>query len=213
MKESFSFKFFLSPLKDNPTQGKIYIRIIVDRKKSEIATDHVVNAADWDSKYQRVNKKPSLNEELIYIENQIRDIKRQLVYSGKPISSKTIKDIYTGATKTTRYLIEYFTDYISYMENTPSEYSINLIQHYKTTKYHIQDYLKTIGVSDVRLEEVDYKFLRDLDQHMLSKINSQYKKPMGRNTANKQHSRLKKVLTTAIKEGIVTKINTIDKIA
>lgn len=205
MKESFSLKFVLVPLKENPEQGKIYVRIIVNRKKAEIATEHVLENQRWDAGAQRAIKNPALNEELVYIENKIRDIKRQLVYSGKPVSARIIKDVYTGAHKTKRYLIEYFTEYIEMMEGVPSEYSEDLVQHYKTTKYHIQDYLKSIRANDVLLEEVDYKFLRNLDQHMLSKINPQYKKPMGRNTANKQHSRLKKVLSTALKEELINK--------
>ncbi|GAA0891228.1 site-specific integrase [Fulvivirga kasyanovii] len=204
MKESFSLKFVLIPLKENPEQGKIYIRIIVNRKKTEIATEHVLENSKWDASAQRGIKTPALNEELVYIENKIREIKRQLVYSGKPISARIIKDIYTGASKTTRYLIEYFTDYIKSMEAMPGEYSEDLVQHYKTTKYHLEDYLKSLGVSDIKLEEVDYKFLRGFDQNMLSKINPQYKRPMARNTANKQHSRFKKVLSTAVKEGLIS---------
>ncbi len=43
MKDSFSIKFVLNPIKESNTQGKIYIRIIVNRKKAEIATEHIIH--------------------------------------------------------------------------------------------------------------------------------------------------------------------------
>ncbi len=218
MKESFSIRFVPNPIRDNVKQGKIYIRIIVNRKKAEIATEHIIESSLWDAASQRVKRKPRLNEELVHYENEILAIKRELVFKGKPISAKIIKDLYTGAGKSRHYLLDYYEKYYQSLQQT-TEFAHDTVRSYNTTLGHLRKFLLSKQVDDMRLvddekllgsmdydvlpEQVDYTFIREFDEFMMTRPSQQYGKPMGRNSANKQHTRFKKVLNTARKEGLM----------
>ncbi|GAA0894510.1 site-specific integrase [Fulvivirga kasyanovii] len=204
MKESFSLKFVLNPIKDNPGKGKIFIRLIINRKKAEIATDHIIDKDRWDSAAQQVRRNPSINEELLFIDNEIRKIKRDLVYAGKRVSAKLVKDIYTGSHQQKRYLLEYFRCYYDSIK-AAGELASNTLKSYHTTLGHLEGFLGSRRQADILLEHIDYTFIKEFDHYMLITPSQQYNKPMGRNSANKNHTRLKKVLSIAHKENLVSK--------
>ena len=82
MKESTSLRFFLysAPVSQ---ENKLYLRIVVDRKKTEVCLGHIIDLKTWDDERQRSTKDKRLNEELSFFENKIFGIKRDLTYSGR----------------------------------------------------------------------------------------------------------------------------------
>jgi integrase/recombinase XerD len=205
MKDSFSLRFYPYATKGETDKPKIYIRITVNRKKAELSTGLTVDPNYWDETKQRSSKDKKLNEELVFIENALMDIKRQLQYSHKTVSAKIIKDIYTGAHAVRKGVVECFEEYIEKMISLPQQYSKGTVIAYRSTCKHLKGFLEKNKVKDVLLEDVDYKFISDFDYFLLTVINPQHKRPMERNTANKQHQRLKTVLFSAMREGYLEK--------
>ncbi|QHT68676.1 hypothetical protein GXP67_19520 [Rhodocytophaga rosea] len=208
-KESFSLKFFIIPQPDN-IHAKIFLRITVDRKKVEMYTGSTIRIDMWNEAAQQAKstKKTSntgVNEDLLKLKNQITDIKRRLQYEGKPISSKLIKDIHTGAVGEKHFLLEYFNDHISQLEKLSKEYSKGTIKNYRVTYKHLQNFIISKRLKDIELLQVDTKFINDFDFHLMTYISSDNKSAMDRNSANRQHKRLKAVLHKGMKEEILDK--------
>jgi integrase/recombinase XerD len=204
--ESFSFKFIILPQSDGKT-AKIFARITVDRKKAEFFTGHFVEINNWDQASQKsLSKKNSiLEEDLTSIKNNIINIKRRLIYDEKPLSAKLIKDIYTGANEIKQFLLEYFLEHINQIEKLSKEYSLGTVSNYKTTYKHLVNFLGTRKLKDIPLSQVDSKFIHDFDFHLMTYINLVSKTTMDRNTANKQHQRLKAVIYKAIRSETLIK--------
>ena len=206
MKDSFSLKFYLSAQKAIGVPPTVYLRIIVDRQKAELSTRLSTTIENWDEISQRLKKGKAENAKLDALASDIRRIRDKLDYLDKPISAKIIRDIYTGAAKTQRQLLEYFTEHMERLDQLPAqEIAKGTVANYRATLNHLQKFMALQKIKDIGLEQVNYKLLSDFDAYLLSAINSQTGKYLERNTANKQHQRLKAVLNKAIREEILTK--------
>ena len=206
MAENLSIKFLLTQQNEKKRESIIIVRIIFNRQKAEFSTKISIPLNDWDVAKQRVKKDKRINEELASIEGAIVGIKNKLKYSDKPISAKIIKDIYTGVSKTNRFVIEYFVEILSKKALLPtSEVSEGTVGNFRATLNHLKNYLITQKIKDLAIEQIDYKFLSDWDFYLMTHIDIKRGKPISRNTANKQHQRLKAILSIAIKENIITK--------
>jgi integrase/recombinase XerD len=200
MADNLSYKFILAPIKGSKDEASIFLRIIYNRQKVELSTKKTVKTLNWDDSKQRTKKDKRVNEELAFIEGRIVEIKNKLKYSDKPISAKIIKDIYTGVAKTNRYVVEYYEEVLGNKERLPtSEVSEGTIGNYRATLKHLKNFLAIRKIKDLAIEQIDYKFLADWDLYLMTVIDPQRGKPMERNTANKQHQRLKAILNIAIK--------------
>lgn len=205
-KDSFSFKFFIIP-QASGVMAKIFLRITVDRKKAEIYTGHTVLPEHWNEEQQQseYKKDKALNEDLVGIKNEIIAVKRRLQYENKPISAKVIKDIYTGASEVKHTLFDYYRQYLEQIEKLTKEYSKGTVKNYRVTYRHLQNFLASRKVKDLPLTLVDNKFANDFDFHLMTYVNPVTKVTMDRNTANRQHNRLKTILNKAVREGILDK--------
>ncbi|MFN8353198.1 MAG: phage integrase SAM-like domain-containing protein [Spirosomataceae bacterium] len=186
-KESYSLKFYVYVPHNGNDNPKVYGRIRVNNQKAEFSTGHTINPKEWDNIRQRSTKDLRLNEELISIENELMEIKRHLRYTGKPITAKILKDLYTGAIASEVYLIKYITAFISKIENMPSEFSKGTVQNYRSTLKHLQGFLLTQKIKDILLEQMNYKMVSDFDYYLLNCINPQTNQKIERNTVNKIH--------------------------
>jgi integrase/recombinase XerD len=133
-------------------------------------------------------------------------LKGEWLKSDKPISAKIIKDVYTGASKTNTFVIEFYEEVLSKKEKMPTnEVSEGTVRNYRATLKHLKNFMATKKMKDLAIDQLDYKFLSDWDFYLMTIIDPQRGKPMERNTANKQHQRLKAILNIAIKEEVLAK--------
>jgi hypothetical protein len=79
MKGSFSIKFYLNPARVKGDKQQIYLRVIVDREKVEMATSLFVDPKVWNSEAGRTSKASAINDELSDTENEIRKLRRQFL--------------------------------------------------------------------------------------------------------------------------------------
>ena len=208
MAKNFSFSFFLNT---NPNKKKsdgrfpIYCRIIVNRKKSEIALDKFLLEKDWDSNKQRAKKDLLLNEEINAISEKISVIKRTLDKDNEDYDAKTIKDIVSGKEKTEYYLIEYFQNIIDFKSQDPTLKS-GTISRYKDTLAHIKDFIRIKkNTSDLLIKKANSTFVNEFELYLLNYKIPSSTKTLERNTVNKHLVRLKTIFIKAHQEGIILK--------
>ena len=201
MKESITLKFYLY-LAPGGQEHKLYLRIVVDRKKSELCLGYTIDPLNWDEERQRTKKDKKLNEELAFIENKIFQIKRDLNFANKPISARIIKDTYLGKVEAYETIVKYYESYIRKLKSIPT-HSVVMAEKHQNSLNKIVAYLTSLKKTDILITEINYKWIQDYDRYLLTFINSFINKPISRNTANKEHARLKTVLDECIKEEIL----------
>ncbi len=204
MIKTFSFKFYLNLDKPKGKTLPIYLRIIVDRKKTEISLNKYVYSKDWDTDSQRTKKNVNINEQLSSIENDIYEITKRLQKENKTATAGIIKNLLTKKDTLDASLIDFFESHISRLEKA-GELKSGSISRYKDTKAYLIDFLiKEKKLKDILIENIDYKFLSDFDVWMLNqKVNDS--KKLERNTINKHHSRFRTIIIRAMKEGYIFK--------
>nr|WP_321451477.1 site-specific integrase [uncultured Carboxylicivirga sp.] len=206
MADSFSLKFYLNKNKPRgKDEYKIYGRLIIDRKKSEFATNYYITENGWDVAKGRAKKNMAINDELSEAESEVNRIRRKLLDDGKPVSSKIIIQILKGERKEKRFLLEYMAEHIQNMrikgenaENTCNHYqsSYNIYEQFINNNFKNQDY---------PINQIDYEFIVQYDTFMLTIYRDPNGNKVKRNTINKHHSRLRTMLHNAVREEIISK--------
>jgi integrase/recombinase XerD len=201
---SLSIRFYLNANKAKGDKSPIYLRVTVDRKKAEIATKYSIEAKDWDDTKQRTKKNVQINEDLSGIESDVYSIAKRLEKEKKLLSANAIKDILTHKDCLDAYLLEYYDKYIQRLEKAGEVEKVTITRYNETKKYLTQ-FLNARKLNDILIENIDFKFLLDLDLFLLNVKVTDGGQPLERNTINKHHSRVRTILIRAIKEGFIHK--------
>lgn len=110
-----------------------------------------------------------------------------------------------GAKEEKVKLSEYLNQFISHITTLSDDYTEGTLKHYATMKRHLTKFLDKVGKSDIALEEFDINLIKQFDQYLVTTKSKQHGKPMGRNSANNNHKKIKTVLNDAVKKDIINK--------
>jgi integrase/recombinase XerD len=204
MLHSLSVRFYPNEFKTKGKKIPIYLRITIDRKKSEMATMYFLEAKEWDESKQRTKKNGGINEHLSSLENEVYEIAKRLEKEKKPLTSLTIKNHLTKKDKLDANLLEFYNNHIDRLEKG-GEIEKGTVLRYKETKNHFQKFLQEKKLDDILIESVNYKFICDFDSFLLNQKVKNGEATLQRNTINGQHSRLRTILIRAMKEGYIIK--------
>jgi integrase/recombinase XerD len=204
MAQSFSLRFYLNVNKTKGNEFKIYGRLIVDRKKSEFATNYFIEESKWDNAKGRAIRNSTINDELAELEAEINRIRRKLLDDDKPVTSKAIIDLLKGVKQETRSLLEFVNEHIEQIHRM-GEHSRNTENHYKSSCNVYRRFItEKLRKKDVPLLSVDYDFLKQFDEWIMTEYTDKLGQNIRRNTVNKHHSRLRTILHKAIRENVIT---------
>lgn len=200
MKGELSIKVFPHPTKIKNGKHQLFIRLTLHRKKVELATKFYVPLDKWEIYIQKNN---TIDEELTRIKREIYRIKNRLEDEKKPVSASLIKDVLTERVKVQVYLLDFFQSFVNRISSL-KEYTKQNVGKYAKTKEYLGEFLTTNRkVKDVLISQVDYKFISDFDDYMISRYLPKLKRTMDRNTVNQHHTRLRTILLRAIRENII----------
>lgn len=201
--DHLSIRFYLNTYKAKEGKAPVYARIIVNRKKVELATDFQLTANEWNDAKQRAKKDLKVNDGLIDLERRIHDIVYTLRNEQKPISANAIKLHLVNKAEIDTTLLSYFDTYLHKITQS-GELQHNTIFRYKDTFDHLKSFLQTIKATGLLVKEANYKLVSDFDFYLLNQPTKRDAGRMTRNTANKHHTRLKTIFIHAHKEGLLT---------
>ena len=205
MYSQISVTFYLK--KHNKIEGryKINVRIFHKRKKSELVTDIYTTLDKWNLEVGRPVNDPETSARIAKIESDIFRVKEQLVMEGYEISSKLIKDVFTGASKVQYGIIEFIERFIT-LRKSDTSLSKTYFFKFKRLQKDITDFIsKKYHTSDLMLPRVDYAFITSFDRYLKSQISQQFSRPLAPTTIFKMHSFFRTVLIQAYREGFIKK--------
>jgi integrase/recombinase XerD len=204
----YSVKIFGLKLKEGNIS--VYCRIIMNRKKADIALGIKQDAKYWDETTKRFNTDLQINLHYNHLINQVDskvyDSYMQLTTKGIKPTSALIKKVYIGEEiEETKYiLLDYVSTTISMLEKQTNDYSKSCIVHYKCMQNTLTEYLQQIHQENMTINDwrrgnfVDYQdFL--LIRHTIFKDKKQITKASVRNHISK----LKAIINRAIVAEII----------
>lgn len=206
IKGSYSIKFYLNKIRTKGTRCKIFARIHYARKKAELFTQHSVEESDWLEEKERTKKNLQINAHLSAIETEVHEIVRRLREEKKIVSAAVIKNILTGKENAKAQILQYYDSFIKRIY-AAGEVEKVTVAMYGYSKERLAAFIKEKkNLADYPIENIDYKFLQEFDLFLLmQKTYPGSEVTIKRNTASKHHSRIRTILISARKEGLINR--------
>lgn len=204
-------------------QGKyISCRLTIDGKRAkELSTGVILSKKDlWDSDRQIVRGQSeeavSANNELLKIRIALKEIISEMQKKSKLINPDKVISTFKGEGVSRKTLLKCYEEMILRMQQLEKEgeYRKTTVRRNESLKrmmgLYIKDFHKT---DDVFLEEVDEKFIKDLEHWGKTKVidgiedgkKVKLKKIWNHNTATKHLQKLSEIITTAFEDGIISR--------
>lgn len=207
MRQNYSIKFIATPTAGDDVV--IYIRLILDRKKTEFSTGIRGLARDWDAERQRFAEKSnynrSLNHQLTCAEDRIEDTYKSIVVKNARPTVGRIRNEFRGE-KDVRFqpeLLHFISNHIEMMKKQPDTYKPGTIIHYVAMYKRIKKYLKHTGEERKLLKDFKAPDIIGFKEFLLTTPHETLKRPMSPATSGKYLAKLKVVMGNALAKEII----------
>lgn len=201
--ENYTTKFYPNPLKKTEDGLiPIYLRITVNRKKSEIACKcGILDPELWDDLIQRERHSRSLvNPILSELETKIGAIHRELSEQGKQITSQLLKETFLFGSKQYMLLGEFVSSFFDKHINGSPAYTQATIKNYSGTIKYFLKFLDSTNRGRMLLANTSEMLIQEFDRYLLNVKIDANGKYMKANTRMKHHKRMKSVFRHAVDE-------------
>lgn len=212
VKKNVSIRFYPNKKKRKGDACRLYCRIIYARLKAEFSLGVLITLDEWDDHNGQLinkNKNMEVHKLMINLESTVLQILDDRQARGLPVSASIIKKIVEGKMELDSpdgaiyMLLPFVQTFIERASGNKTEYTPATVQHYRTTKEHLKEFLHFKGKDDYPLHLIDSLFIQEFDDHLMSWKQPKLNRAMNRNTANKYHSKLRAVLHDACRRKLI----------
>ena len=200
---SFTTRFFI---KNRYNNDHLYVRIIVNRKSSEISLKRTVDLRLWDDKRQQFKGGSEVSQTLNHYMNDVRGkliaIHTHLTSNEEYYDSKIIKNIFLGNELRKHFVIKEFdihNEKIKVLANENKEYSIGTYKRFKTARNHLNDFIRYKGSNDLVFGAITSEWIHDYEYFLKTQKN------ISHNTSLRYIKLFKKIFGIALRNGWVKK--------
>ena len=198
---TFSVLFWLYSSRSKNGKAPIYARISVNGKKLNISLKRRIPINEWDSNKQRVKNSSihakSTNQYLDEFYSGLFQSFQQLRIEGKHITPQRVKARFMDEEVDSQHFT--MRDLVSYHNsNMFPKLHGNTSRLYLTSQKYIFLFLKKkLKLEDIRLDELNYKFILDFENFLRKHKPNHYQKQIGNNAVMKHIQRLRKMVSLA----------------
>ena len=198
---TFSVLFWLYSGRSKNGTAPIYARISVNGKKLNISLKRRIQINEWDSNKQRVKNSSihakSTNQYLDEFYSGLFHSFQQLRIEGKHITPHSVK---------ARFMDEEVDNQHFTMKDLVSYHNSNMFPklHWNTSRLYLtsQKYIflflkKKLKKEDIRLDELNYKFILNFENFLRRHKPNHYQQQIGNNAVMKHIQRLRKMVSLA----------------
>ncbi len=204
MKTSQSFGVHFTIRKGREKDGKtaVYASITINKDKVLIALKRFVEVESWDKGHGCVKVRlPEAKETNAYLEEvkfTITSYYQQLQIAGKEITPQLLKAYFLGEVTEETYSLSRLMDY--HYETASAALTWSTLKHYAVTRRYLEKFLKEKRkTTDIRINDIDYKFVVDFETYLRSCKPSDHPQPINNNGVMEHLIRLRKMTTLAFK--------------
>lgn len=177
----------------------IYLRVVIDGKRFEVATHQHVLPYQWSASQGMVRGKSEtatqVNTALDLVKKQVYDYKERIKIERRDFTVNSLREKWFGQDRNTRTLLETFRLSILDLQKLvkKGEYKKSTLTKYLTTERHLIDFLKWRNTgSDILLVDVRLPFPGQFVYYL------QAEKGMTINSSGKMIKNLKKVVRDCV---------------
>ena len=204
---TFSVIFHLRYEREKNERSPVYARITINGKRIEISVKQMVDSDDWNEKrgMAKTNKEENkiLNNYLEQLRSSYVACYREMSLQKKVITIETFKKEYYGNNDDECTLCKLMN-----YHNIDMKESLcwGTMKNYFTTQKYLVRYLKErIKVTDILLNEINYKFVTDFEYYLKTYKPLDHQKPLGNNGLMKHMERFRKMINVALKNEWIDK--------
>ncbi|MCZ2488340.1 tyrosine-type recombinase/integrase [Aquirufa antheringensis] len=195
------FSFFLRNKPNTENLFPIVLTITMGKDRTQVFTGQYVAQSKWNAKTKRVKghdqETKTINDTLVAIATQARQVSNELLISGMPFNPNTIKEKIKYGFKKNLGVVEAYEIFLERMKRLiPSRYTKATLLKYTNTKERVREFIKHYTRrNDIYLYELDTQFMEDFDTW----IRNTYK--VNHNTVYKTYQRFTRFLRQEIARG------------
>ncbi|MBE9585174.1 site-specific integrase [Mucilaginibacter sp. JRF] len=185
MKTSQSFGVHFTIKKEKAKDGvtNVYVSVTINKERIHFALKHYVKVDNWDKGRGGLKiKVPEAKETNAYLE--------QVKF--------TITTYYQGEEVEETFSLSKLMDY--HYETAAAALTWSTLKHYAVTRRYLEKFLKEKrNTTDIRINDIDYKFIIDFETYLRNHKPKDHQRPMNNNGVMKHLIRLRKMTTLALK--------------
>jgi len=199
--QSFGIQFIMRTKGSSPEVGNIYVRITVNKQRTELSLKKTISVEKWDKAKGKAKGKngdaKALNFFLDRIHSRLLECYQELSLNQEKITAEVIKEFYLG-NHTKQHTI---SELIQYHNSTQSmKLSVSTKKNYRITANYIYSFLKKRKkLDDISLTKIDYRFLTDFDFFLRTLKPKDHQKPLHNNGLMKHMQRFRKILGLGVR--------------
>jgi site-specific recombinase XerD len=204
---TFGIHFVLRENRGKNGLAAIYMRIVVNKSRSEVALKRQVALADWnDARGQARPKNDELRRLNTHLE-QLRGIMaghyQELQVKKKVITAEILKNLFSGV-KDSEHTLHTIVEY--HNTNMKDVLAGGTMKNYYTTATYLREFVKLeFRRSDIYLSELDYSFISKLEHYLRRRQPEDHQKKLENNGLMKHLERFHKIIRLAVKLGWLDK--------
>ncbi|MVN91543.1 site-specific integrase [Mucilaginibacter aquatilis] len=204
MRTSQSFGVHFTIKKDKVKDGvtNVYVCITINKDRIHFALKHYVKVENWDKGKGGLKiKVPEAKDTNAYLEQvkfTITTYYQQLQIAGKEVTPQLLKAMFLGEETEETYSLSKLMDY--HYDTASAALTWSTLKHYAVTRRYLERFLKEKrNTTDIRIHEIDYKFIIDFETYLRNHKPADHFQPLNNNGVMKHLIRLRKMTTLAFK--------------
>ena len=197
--QTFTILFWINKSRSANDLAELYARVTVNGKRTNIGLKRKVDIHLWDS----INKKAKgntreakeINNYINLVQSRLFNIYQDLKYKGELITPQLVKTLYNGENINSKSLLELLEYHNRKIEKTLAP---GTIRNFGITENYVNRFLKQkLKTTDVNLNQLNYKFISDLEMFLVNYYQKGHPGAMSHNTVMKHLQRLRKIVNLA----------------
>ncbi|MFH6964240.1 site-specific integrase [Flavobacterium plurextorum] len=205
LENSFGMAFFLKTAHKGSKIRAVHLRVTVDGISKETSTKRKWDIARWDQKTERAigskEDAKSLNFFLDSLTLKIHEIKTEILYSGKPLTTEKVMDHILGRVTPRIKVLEEFQKHNDEMRALLGKgYAKGTLDRFTITKNHLTAFIKfKFKKEDLEFTDLNLEFIKDFEFYLRTV------RDCSNNTTLKYIANFKKIVIRAIDNEIINK--------
>jgi len=205
LENSFGMAFFLKTAHKGSKIRAVHLRITVDGITKETSTKRKWDVERWDQKTERAvgtkEDAKSLNYFLDSLTFKIHEIKTEILYTGKPLTTEKVMDYVLGRVTPRVKVLEEFQKHNDQMTALLGKgYARGTLQRFAITKNHLAAFIKfKFKKDDMEFADLNLEFVKDFEFYLRTV------RDCSNNTTLKYIANFKKIVIRAIDKEIILK--------
>jgi site-specific recombinase XerD len=204
---TFGIHFVLRENRGKNGLSAIYMRIVVNKSRSEVALKRQVAAGDWSDAKGLARPK---NDELRKLNTHLEQLRgmmaghyQDLQLQKKVITAEVLKNLFAGV-KDSEHTLHTIVEY----HNTTMKEVLapGTMKNYYTTAGYLKEFVQqSYRRSDIYLSELDYSFISKLEHFLRKRVPADHQKKLENNGLMKHLERFRKIIRLAVKMAWIDK--------